>query len=75
MRVEQLRQNVEAFVAALAAKLPSWDGVGSIYLHATRGPSFAVYATPLPKGLCRQTPRTFLGEWGLPKADEALFSS
>jgi ribosomal protein L1 len=45
MRVEQLRQNVEAFVAALAAKLPSWDGAGSIQLHATRGPSFAVYVT------------------------------
>ncbi|ELR16405.1 L1P family protein [Acanthamoeba castellanii str. Neff] len=59
MRVEQLRQNVEAFVAALAAKLPSWDGAGSIQLHATRGPSFAVYVTHHHRQACVSTDEPF----------------
>ena len=46
MSTEQLIQNVQAFSAALAEVLPSWDRVGSIALHATRGPSFTVMSAP-----------------------------
>ena len=46
MSAEQLIQNVQAFSAALAEVLPSWDRVGGIALHATRGPSFTVMSAP-----------------------------
>jgi ribosomal protein L1 len=48
MSAEELIQNVKAFSAALAELLP-WDRVGSIALHATRGPSFTVISAPPPR--------------------------
>jgi ribosomal protein L1 len=49
MSAEQLIQNAKAFSVALAEVLPSWDRVGSIALHATRGPSFTVISAPPPR--------------------------
>ena len=47
MSVEQLAENVNALLTAIAANLPQGlDSVGSAKLHATKGSSFTVYRTP-----------------------------